>query len=106
MTGAANLWALNSAVECHLHTLLREGKSAIVSRLERLLAPGVRSEAEVVYRMAEVRKLLEQQAQRSNSHISRFTIGARRDVKRSHGTKEPQESASRGSVGCANPTSN
>lgn len=35
--------------------------SAIVAKLERLLARGIRSEAEAVYLMVEVRKLLEQQ---------------------------------------------
>jgi hypothetical protein len=36
-------------------------QSAIVSKLEKLLAHGIRSEAEAVYLMVEVRKLLEQQ---------------------------------------------
>ena len=36
-------------------------QSAIITKLERLLAHGIRSEAEAVYLMVEVRKLLEQQ---------------------------------------------
>lgn len=37
-------------------------ESAILTKLERLLAHGIRSEAEAVYLMVEARKLLEQQA--------------------------------------------
>jgi hypothetical protein len=35
--------------------------SAILTKLEKLLAHGIRSEAEAVYLLAETRKLLEQQ---------------------------------------------
>jgi len=83
MMGAANLWAPNSAVECHLHTLLREENqpSFQVGNTARPWSPQ-RS------RWGKSENFSSSRAQRGNSHISRFTMGATREAKRPHGTEE------------------
>jgi hypothetical protein len=47
-------------------------QSAIITKLERLLANGIRSEAEAVYLMVEVRKLLEHQNARQQYEYLTF----------------------------------
>lgn len=47
-------------------------QSAILAKLERLLAHGIRSEAEAVYLMVEVRKLLEHQGARQQYEYLTF----------------------------------